>query len=291
MRSWQAQFVLKKAEWLLTEALLSDVFPALTVKPVVEGDPHSDEDVRLIFPEEPDRDVLDKQLKYIFATYNLDAPDVMIEALPDIDWLQHVYAQLTPIEAGRFFVHGSHITKDIPDDKIAIIIEAATAFGTGEHPTTKGCLLMFDKMLAAKHQPTNILDMGCGSAILAVAAAKTLDAKILGVDIDVPSIRVAQNHARDNHVADQIDLIAGDGFRLPELQQRAPYDLIFANILAQPLIEMSTDLCKVLKGDVLLSGFTTEQAPYVERAYAAQGCTKVQEHAIDEWVTLWLRNA
>ena len=291
MKAWQVSFTITRPEWLLTEGLLSDVFPALTVRPMIEGDPHSDEMICLIFPEAPEEDQLQKELEYIFGTFDLPVPTCVIEALPDMDWLQHVYEQLKPIEAGRFFVHGSHIDGTVPLDKVAVLIEAATAFGTGEHPTTKGCLLAFDKLLETK-QPKNILDMGCGSGILAIAAAKTCDATIIGTDIDVNSVTVSRNHARDNHVADQIDFIAGDGFRVPEIAQRASYDLIFGNILAQPLIDMASALCAVASGDIILSGFTRKQTPYVEKAYTALGCRVIQQDAIqdeiDEWVALWL---
>jgi ribosomal protein L11 methyltransferase len=288
MNAWQAGFLMDKAEWLLVEPLLSDVFPALVVKPLREHDPHSPEQVVLIFPEEPEIGTLTHQLEMLFATCGLSAPDIHLEKLPEIDWLQHVYEQLTPIEAGRFFVHGSHIKENIPTDKTAVLIEAAAAFGTGEHPTTKACLLAFDKLLEAK-QPRTILDMGCGSGILAIAAAKILpEADILGVDIDPNSVRVAAGHARDNSVDEAIRFEQSDGFSLPLIKKHRPFDLVFANILAQPLIEMAEEMAAVAGGDIILSGFTTEQTAYVEKAYRMQGCAVHDRCVIDDWVALWL---
>src|SRR5689334_9657759 len=125
-QSWQARFILNKDQWIVMDGLLSDVFPALVVKPIRENDPHSPEQICLIFPEKPIRDALMNVLNDNFAIFELNTPEVIIEELPDIDWLQHVYDGLKPIEAGRFFVHGAHVT-DIPKDKVTIVIEAAAA--------------------------------------------------------------------------------------------------------------------------------------------------------------------
>jgi ribosomal protein L11 methyltransferase len=286
---YSTTFALSKNDWFLVEAAFGELFEAVIVKPERDGDPHSPEIITLIFPEDPHQEQLQQQLDFVFESSDLKAPKITIEKLPDINWLQHVYESLKPIDAGRFFVHGSHIKENIPKDKIAILIEAATAFGTGEHPTTNGCLQIYDMLLDHK-APKKILDMGCGSGILAIAAAKTLpDAeKIIGVDIDAQSIHVAAGHARDNHVEHQVVFIAGDGFRVPLVQEEKTYDLVFANILAQPLIEMSGDLAAVASCDIILSGFTSEQMPYVQRPYEALGFKKFQEINIDEWMAVWL---
>jgi ribosomal protein L11 methylase PrmA len=248
-QSWQARFVLKKEEWLVMDGLLSDIFPALVVKPVRENDPHSPEQIYLIFPEKPDEERLLDALNDNFNAFGLKLPEIIIEALPDIDWLQHVYDGLKPIEAGRFFVHGAHVS-DIPKDKLAIVIEAAAAFGTGEHPTTKGCLTIFDRVLITQ-KPKRILDIGTGSGILAIAAAMILPTETnIAIDIDPPSVRVAASHAASNGVAEKI--------------------------------------CGVSSGAILLSGFTTEQSPYVEKPYAKNGWRVHDTVTIDGWVTLWL---
>ncbi len=286
-QSWQARFLLNKEEWIVMDPLLSDIFPALTVKPIRENDPHSPEQVCLIFPDKPEEAALIKTLENNFAIFDLALPEIIVEPLPDIDWLQHVYESLKPIAAGRFFVHGAHV-KDVPKDKTAIVIEAAAAFGTGEHPTTKGCLTAFDKLLET-HKPKRVLDVGTGSGILAIAAAMTAPTeKVLAIDIDEPSVRVAASHAAANRVADKIEFLSGDAFLRHELAMHAPYDLVFGNILAQPLIDMADKISGIAKGAILLSGFTTEQSPYVEKAYAKNGWRVHDTVTIDGWVTLWL---
>lgn len=290
MAGYTVTFTLAKPEWIAVESILSELFEALAVKPERENDMHSPEIVTLFFPEQPDEDALKDQLGFVFSSLDLRMPHMVTEALPDVDWLQHVYDSLKPIEAGRFFVHGSHIKDNLPEDKMNILIEAASAFGTGEHPSTKGCLLALDQLLNEK-QPTRILDMGCGSGILAIAAARTCpDTQcILGVDIDPESVRVAENHARDNGVDHRITMVAGDGFRTPLVQERKKYDLVFANILAQPLIEMSLSLTGVAASDIILAGFTLDQKPYVQTAYEKMGCVVHQEIPVGEWITLWLK--
>lgn len=289
MAGYSTTFTLAKPEWIATESVLGELFEALAVQPERENDPHSPETVTLFFEDQPDQNALQEQLDFVFTSLGLSAPRVVIEALPDVDWLQHVYDSLKPIEAGRFFVHGSHITEGLPQDRVNILIEAASAFGTGEHPSTKGCLLAFDRLLDVK-TPTRILDMGCGSGILAIAAARTIEKTdyILGVDIDPGSVRVAENHARDNKVDHRITMAAGDGFRTPIVQDRKPYDLVFANILAQPLMDMAWEMGQAATGDIIMAGFTQTQKPYVLKAYEALGFVVTDTIEIGEWVTLWL---
>ena len=290
MKAWQVGFVLSKEEWLTAEDSLSDLFEALTVKPVRENDSTSPEQVYLIFATEEDAEQAVQQVETIFDVFDINGIEIKTEALPDIDWLQHVYETLKPIEAGDFFIHGSHIKDNIPSDKIAIVIEAASGFGTGEHPTTKGCMLMLDHYLKAE-KPARILDMGCGSGILSIGCAAVLKKTdvILGVDIHAESVRVSQAHAEANRVADRIAYVHGDGFHAPEVAANAPYDLVLANILAQPLIEMAPQMIQVGNKDIILSGFTVEQRPYVEAPYAKGGFVVQKDIVIDGWVALWLR--
>lgn len=289
MTGYSITFTLTKNDWLLLEPTLSELFEALVVKPERDNDPTSPEILTLIFPEDPQIEFVQEQMDFVFENVGLKSPKLSLEQLPDIDWLQQVYENMKPIDAGRFFVHGSHIKESIPKDKVAIMIEAAAAFGTGEHPTTKGCLMVYDKLLE-KNTPRKVLDMGCGSGILAIAAAKTLPEaeKIIGVDIDVQSVHVASNHARDNHTDHDIVFVAGNGFRVPIVQEEKMYDLVFANILAQPLIEMAEEFAAVSSKDIILSGFTVEQMPYVQKPYEALGFKKVEEINIDEWMAVWL---
>lgn len=290
MHGYAVNFTLSKNDWLMVEPALSELFEAIVVKPERENDPTSPETVMLIFEDNPQQEALQEQLDFVFENAELKAPQIVVEELPDIDWLQRVYEDIKPIDAGRFFVHGSHIKESIPADKTAILIEAATAFGTGEHPTTKACLLLFDRLLDHENAPCTVLDMGCGSGILAIAAAKTLKdvARIIGVDIDEQSVIVAANHARDNDVHHDITFVAGNGFRQPLVQETGPFDLVFANILAQPLIDMAPDIAAINKKHVILSGFTEAQKPYVLAPYEKLGFKLHDTIQINEWVALWL---
>lgn len=292
MTGYSITFTLKKQDWLALEPTLSELFEAMVIKPERDSDPTSPEIVTLIFAEDPQLELIQDQLGFVFENAGLSAPVFVVEKLPDTDWLQRVYEQIKPIDAGRFFVHGSHIKENIPTDKITILIEAAAAFGTGEHPTTKGCLMAYD-LLLDQRTPSRILDMGCGSGILAIAAAKTLPEAdtIIGVDIDAQSVRVAASHAADNDLGDRITFVAGNGFRVPLVQEHKMYDLVFANILAQPLIEMAEEFSAVASKDIILSGFTAEQMPYVEKPYRALGFVKTDEIKIDDWMAIWLTRA
>ena len=290
MTTWQLSFILSKEEWDQYDSVLSDFFAALTVKPISDSNPHGDQVICVFFEDKPDHTTIQEQLHYLLEKPHDRLPKLSIEALPETDWLQQVYDSLQPVEAGRFFVYGSHIKTPIPDDKIGILIEAASAFGTGEHPTTKGCLMLLDHYLN-ENQPKKILDMGSGSGILSLATAKTVQntITILGVDIHEESARVANSHALDNNLESRVHYIHGDGFYADEVKTHAPYDLIFGNILAQPLIEMADAFCLYCTSDLIISGFTEEQKPYVEKPYIQNGFSVQEAYIINGWVALWLR--
>jgi ribosomal protein L11 methyltransferase len=217
------------------------------------------------------------------------APEPVLEEVPAQDWLAASYAGFPPLEAGRFFVHGSHHEGAPPAGRLALKLDAATAFGTGEHGSTRGCLLALDALAAQGLAPGRVLDMGCGSGILAMAA-KLLwpGAGVLAVDIDPEAARVSAENAAGNAL--EMDCLAGDGYRLPEVGARAPYDLILANILANPLIEMAPDLAGVLapEGAAVLAGLLEDQADAVIAAHAAAGLKLRQRRRVGAWATLVL---
>jgi ribosomal protein L11 methyltransferase len=218
-----------------------------------------------------------------------------VEAIDtDTDWLQECYRAFPPFSVGPFFIYGSHYQEGVPDGQMGLQIDAATAFGSGEHGTTKGCLQAMLDMKGAGQCPWNVLDMGCGSGILAIAAWKLWKTPILAVDIDPESVRVSAHHAELNGVklgGSCLTCAAGDGFATPLVGKKAPFDLIIANILAGPLIEMAADLAAVSdqRGYVILSGMLQEQAAEVLAAYESLGFTCLKRYDNGEWTTLKLQ--
>lgn len=164
------------------------------------------------------------------------------------------------------------------------------AFGTGHHGTTQGCLEAMDKLLSAGNSFENVADIGCGTAVLAIAAAKVLEGNVIASDIDPVAVDVAVANAAANDVAGRIACVEAAGFAHPELASRAPYDLVFANILKGPLVELAPDMAAHtgLGGHVILSGLLIEQAPDVIAAYIASGFTLKDRREIGDWATLTL---
>ncbi len=205
--------------------------------------------------------------------------------LPDKNWVLESLRFLTPIEAGRFYIHGDH---DLASDKtgtLCVCIPAGTAFGTGHHETTYGCLLDFDDMLTAGETFNNVLDLGTGAGILALAAAKALPhAAILATDIDPEAIFVAKRNAATNAQETRIDWQIFDGID-PSSMKANGFDLIFANILAAPLIQMADEIIPLLqrKGRLILAGLLDEQTGQVEAAYTNAGGTLVGSRQLGDW--------
>lgn len=220
----------------------------------------------------------------------LEVQDFKVEDLGSTDWVAKNYESFPPIEIGPFFIHGSHIKpKDL--NNINIQIDAATAFGSGSHETTQGCLeLMMD--WEGLEPPKNALDMGCGSGILAFAVSKywALHGKkvmVTACDNDEESVRVAKENAISNKV-ENVSIICGDGFNTPEVIQNAPYDVILANILANPLCDMAPAMVKSLKkeGRIILSGLLVSQIPQVLSAYEAEDMVLENTLIIGDWAAL-----
>lgn len=212
------------------------------------------------------------------------------EALPDIDWVAKSLEGLKPVRAGRFLVYGLHDRDQLRAGDIGIEIEAGQAFGTGHHGTTAGCLEMIEEVVA-KERPENALDLGAGSAVLAIAVAKLAEIPVLATDIDPVAVEVAEGNIRLNGVAALVQAVTAAGFHHPDIATRGPFDLIVANILAGPLTELAPDMALNLapSGSLILSGILERQGDGVISAYAAQGFRHLRTLPKDGWVTLHLQ--
>jgi ribosomal protein L11 methyltransferase len=217
---------------------------------------------------------------------------VQFDTVEAKDWVKATLDALVPVHAGRFIVHGQHDRAKVAPNRLGIEIEAALAFGTGHHGTTRGCLLLLGEVLKA-YQPRRLLDLGTGTGVLAIAAAKALHGKVLASDIDALSVKVAAANARQNGVGPSIEVAWGNGFSAPLLRQRRPFDLVLANILANPLRQMATPMSRHLAGGalVILSGLLTPQAPSVIAAYRARGLILERHIRIEGWSSLLLHKA
>jgi len=211
-----------------------------------------------------------------------------ITQLPNEDWVSKSQAGLPPVEAGRFWLYGTHDEGNIPlSVPFPIEINAGLAFGTGHHGTTKGCLLIFDGLLEVGFVPENVLDLGCGAGVLAIAAAKALRREILATDIDQDAVDVTLQNASVNDVSEHIKSYQADGFDSPYLKDQQ-FDLIFANILAGPLMGLAPDIAKSLSlgGKVILSGILDEQADTVMEVFMKKGLKVTPQPSLSGWTSL-----
>jgi ribosomal protein L11 methyltransferase len=217
-----------------------------------------------------------------------DPPAVTLERVPARDWVAENQAGFPPLEISRFFIFGSHFSGQVPPGRIGILIDAATAFGTGEHPTTRGCLAALDALARRRRRPQRLLDMGTGTGILALAAAKSWRRRIDARDSDPEAARVTIVNARRNGAARWIAVEAHGGYRDRGLKSKRPFDVVFANILARPLIEMAPDLARALApgGVAILSGLLARQEAAVLAAHRAQGLRLLRRISIEGWNTL-----
>jgi len=244
--------------------------------------------VALHFAEAPDQALL----RELIATSagNGIAATLAFDTIEAKDWVKASLENLVPVPAGRFVVHGSHDRDRVAPNKLAIEIEAALAFGTGHHGTTRGCLLLLDHVLKSS-RPRNLLDLGTGTGVLGIAAAKALHRVVLASDIDPPSVRVAAENAALNEVGNHVRVIRATGFAAPDFSRAGPFDLVLANILANPLRQLAGPMTRHLApaGRVILSGLLTHQAPAVIAAYRARGLVPVRHLRIEGWSSLLLK--
>ena len=266
---------------------------ALDSDPLLEGATYS------ILEEDEDRDVWridafptdgDEAEGIERVLRGFDELNTVVERLADADWLAMALSGLPPVEEGRFFVYGAHDEGRRPPNRIALKIDAGAAFGTGHHGTTAGCLYAFDALL--KHRRfERVLDVGAGTGVLAIAAARTGSKIAIGTDIDEPSVRISNENAKLN--AAKARFVHASGLKDREVARHGPYDLVFANILAPPLVMLSKDIHDALKpgGVAILSGLLRTQERRVKAAYLSKGFRVLRRIHRDAWATLVLERA
>ena len=222
------------------------------------------------------------------ALADFGALKVVTETLADADWLAMALSGLPPVKAGRFFIYGVHDRGRAPPNSVNLRIEAGAAFGTGHHGTTVGCLIEYDRLRKARGF-ARVLDVGAGTGVLAIAAARTGSRVAVGTDIDAVSVRISKENAKLN--ATSARFVHASGLRHPAVRNSTPYDLVFANILARPLTTLAQPIKQSLKpgGLVILSGLLRTQERFVRGAYHARGFSLVRRLHRDAWATLVMR--
>jgi len=231
------------------------------------------------------------EIELLILSTAYSAKPFVVSEVPDKDWVAEVRRELAPVEAGDFFVYGSHDSDKVPANCKPLLIEAAMAFGTGHHGTTKGCLTALDNLFKSGFIGTNVVDIGCGTAVLAMGAALCWPGKVLASDIDEIATETSKANAHANGLGDRIKIITCAGFDHPDLNASAPYDLILANILKGPLVALAPDMSKnsILGGYIILSGLLNTQADAVIDAYSDESFELVDHIKITEWSILTLR--
>ncbi|MGH1576417.1 50S ribosomal protein L11 methyltransferase [Planktotalea sp.] len=237
------------------------------------------------FIEKPDSAALD----ILAAAFG--AKPFAVSEIPETDWVAHVKRELAPVEAGRFFVYGSHDADQVPEGSEPLLIEAAMAFGTGHHGTTLGCLRALDRLANEGFVGTSVADIGCGTAVLAMGAARIWPGVVLASDIDEVAVDVAKANVAANNLTGRVRCVEAAGFDNPELTGAGPFDLIFANILKGPLIMLAPDMAANLQaqGYMILSGILNEQADEIVAVYSQNGINLVHREEIGEWTSLTLQ--
>lgn len=237
--------------------------------------------------KEPARQALDVALALAAASAGIAAPAVTVEAVEARDWVAENQASFPPLEAGRYFIQGSHVRDKPPVNRRVVLIDAGAAFGTGFHATTRGCLLAIDHLRRTR-PIRRALDLGCGSGILAFAVAKSSASAVTAADNDPVAVAVAGTNARRNGVVRRVRTLRSQGFDAGALRRRGPFDLIAANILLNPLVALAPSLARHLAGGgtLILSGVLARQAAPLRRACVRAGLRPVRTLLIDGWATL-----
>jgi len=244
-------------------------------------------EVGAYFNDKPD------EISILILENVFEAAGFAISEIPETDWVTKVKRELSPVEAGRFFVFGKHDLKKLPKDRVGLLIEASMAFGTGHHGTTKGCLLALDKLVTMGKKIDEVIDIGCGTAVLAMAVGKVSSSRIIASDVDQVAVEVASANLKANNLENCIACIQATGFEDTQIKSNAPFDLIFANILKPPLIDLAPCIRRYLKssGHAIISGILDVQAREIIKVYRQNKLEVLDRIDIDEWVTLTLSSS
>lgn len=250
----------------------------------------ADFQVQALYQDAPSPEVLQSILAPLMEAFELPPPLISLNPLQERDWVAESLTGLPPVTAGRFFVAGGHHLHHAPRAALVLHVEAGQAFGTGHHDTTAGCLLALSH-LARLLRPDRVLDLGCGSGILAMAAAKLWRRPVTASDIDGVATRIAGENAARNGLAPFMNSVTAPGFTHPAITAAAPYDLILANILARPLMRLAFPMANHLTkgGYAVLSGLLRTQEAAVLSTYRSQGLFLARRFLSNEWSTLLLR--
>ncbi|MEM8770792.1 MAG: 50S ribosomal protein L11 methyltransferase [Pseudomonadota bacterium] len=290
--TWRgARAAMEAAATLFSEAFHSTAHAVALTRidePTAEG--HDGEwQAEVYFEQEPEIAHYEDAIASFDQSWRDVAPGT-VERLPDIDWVAHSLEGLGVVHAGRFVLYGVHDKDKLPDDDqlIPIRIDANQAFGTGHHPTTAGCLTLLDRF--AGFAPKKIFDLGCGSAVLAIAASKLWNRTVLASDIDAASVAIATQNAALNESDDKVSVVEATGFDHKDIETAAPFDFIFANILAGPLKELAPQMAAHVQknGRVMLAGLMAEQEKSVLTAYEKAGFRQINRLDHDTWPVLLL---
>ena len=255
-----------------------------------------------LFSTPPANKELEARAAVLATSVGMPEPLVIVEKVESADWMTDNVAAFPPFQVGRFYIHGDHNKGPFPCGALRLKLNAATAFGSGEHGSTRGCLLALDglrrrdsgllrSLIGSRYGKISVLDMGCGTGILAISAAKAWNCGVLAVDIDPEAVRVTQYNIRANGVSDKVRTRLSDGPVDVLLKKRAPYALITANILARPLVNMARRLSNLLRpgGYIVLSGIMENHESMVCNAYRAQGLRLVRRYSLSLWSTLVMK--
>ncbi|MCP4393069.1 MAG: methyltransferase [Alphaproteobacteria bacterium] len=303
--SWNVSTIISLSTLTFFENALAEISHATMAEEIQKGENKGLWKLDAICNPKPDEKIISNAFKAAAEASGQDkVPEYKIEYIEPKNWLLECAANFPPINIGSYYIHGSHITDDAPKDKIEIELDAATAFGSGEHFTTKGCLMAIEdfskgnfknqrilEKIKKKTSPLKALDMGCGSGILAMAIAKIMpNSCTIAIDNDDEATRVTTYNISKNHETDKIISATADGYNSSLVNNNAPFDLIVANILAKPLISMAPDMFKNLAVDgiAIISGLLTEQEEMVMDAHNNCGFELIKSYRPDEWSTLVL---
>lgn len=284
---WTVRFLLPAKAAQMAADSFSDL--ALSVSSFEVDEAQHIWSAELLFDGPPDSQELKRRLILLCALHQTELPKIETARLEQKDWQGQVAQSFPPIRAGRIFVHGAHSKAEVPYGVIPVQVDAGAAFGSGDHGTTRCCLLALD-WLAAKRQFARVLDMGCGSGILAIAAAKLWNAEVVASDIDEVAVRVTKDNIRINQVSQHITALVSDGYANPAIRRVAPYNLIISNILARPLVQLAPKARAHLApgGMMVLSGLLRDQERFVAQAYHQQRLYIKKRFIDGGWCTLVL---